>query len=61
MVPHRVQDDIPEHACYVGSYGEVYVWVPPEGMDDFSKFTLLVLSIIKTDVERTGGGLMFTR
>lgn len=35
---------------------------PPEGMDDFSKLTLLVLSIMKSDLERTGGGgLMFTR
>ena len=39
--------DVPRDACYVGHHGDTYVWVMPEGVDGLTRFTLLVLSIVK--------------
>jgi hypothetical protein len=43
--------DVPPHACYVGCYGDCYVWVTPAGMADLSYFTLVVLSASEFDPE----------
>ncbi len=52
--------DVPENACYVGRYGHRYVWVLPHHMDEFTRFTLTILTLATTDpapanaeVERT--------
>lgn len=52
--------DVPKCACYVGRYCDTYVWVQPESMDEFTRFTLTVLTLATTDppgpaaeVERT--------
>ena len=39
--------DVPRDACYVGHHGDCYVWVMPEGVGGLTRFTLLVLSIVK--------------
>lgn len=52
--------DVPKCACYVGRYCDTYVWVMPENLDDFTRFTLTILTLATTDpagpnavVERT--------
>lgn len=52
--------DVPKCTCYVGHHCGTYVWVMPEGMDEFTRFTLTVLTLATTDppgpaavVERT--------
>lgn len=35
----------PDNACYSACYGKTCVWVMPENMDAFSKFTLAILDI----------------
>jgi hypothetical protein len=56
--------DVPKDACHVGRYGDCYVWVMPEGVGGLTRFTLLILSIVKLDSPEGGGGseggLMFT-
>lgn len=56
--------DVPKHASYVAHHDGVYVWVMPDGVGGLTRFTLLVLSIVKlTPTSDTGGGqsgLMFT-
>ncbi len=56
--------DVPEDACYVGHHGATYVWVRPGGVGGLTRFTLLILSIVKLSAGGDGGGkeggLMFT-
>ncbi len=40
--------DVPRCACYVGHYGDSYVWVTPQGMDGLTSFTLVILDIATT-------------
>ena len=52
------KSDVPKDACFVGHYCETYVWVPPQGVDDLSRFTLIILAITKhgiTDQSVTRG------
>lgn len=44
--------DVPKHACYVGHYCDVYVWVPAENLNDLSQFTLAILDIVTIDPSR---------
>ena len=37
--------DVPRDACYVGRCGSVYVWVGPEGREQLTEFTLIVLKL----------------
>jgi hypothetical protein len=57
--------DVPKDACYVGCYGDRYVWVMPEGVLGLNRFTLAVLTIVQLDpderVPRRGAGLAVTR
>lgn len=39
------KEQVPNGACYVSHCCETYVWVPPRGMDGFTKFTLTILNI----------------
>lgn len=32
--------DVPKTACYVGHYGDTYVWVMPEGVEGLTRFTM---------------------
>jgi len=43
-------EDVPEDASYVGSHGDTYVWVMPEGVDGLSRFTITVLDIATGEV-----------
>lgn len=54
--------DVPKDACYVGRHGDTYAWVTPDGVGGLTRFTLLVLSIVKLETTggEGGGGLMFT-
>ena len=60
--------DVPKDACYVAHHGELYVWVMPEGVGGLTRFTLLILSIVKLTPSADGdgggggdgGGLMVT-
>lgn len=36
---------VPRNACYVGHYGDTYVWVMPEGIEGLSRFTMTVLEL----------------
>lgn len=42
---------VPKHCLrpYVGSYGDVYVWVPPEGRDMLTQLTLTILNYATND------------
>jgi hypothetical protein len=42
--------NVPDSACYVANYCETYVWVMPEGMDGFSRFTITVLDIATGEI-----------
>lgn len=44
------EKDVPRNACYVAHYCDTYVWVMPEGMDGFSRFTITVLDIATGEI-----------
>ena len=44
------EEDVPECACYVAHYGDLYVWVLPDGIDGLSRFTITVLDIATGEV-----------
>jgi hypothetical protein len=37
--------DVPKDACYIGHSGDCYVWVPADGREALTEFTLTVLKI----------------
>lgn len=39
------KQDVPKHACYVGRYGDTYVWVLPEGIEGLALFTMTVIDL----------------
>jgi hypothetical protein len=41
--------------CYVGHYCGVYVWVPPEGRDELTKLTLMILDFATHDAPQRLG------
>ncbi len=44
------KDDVPCDACFVADYCDTYVWVMPEGMDGFTRFTITVLDIATGEI-----------
>jgi hypothetical protein len=40
---------VPHGACYQAHCGETFVWVMPDGLQQFSEFTLVMLDIATTD------------
>jgi hypothetical protein len=57
--------DVPRDAAFVGHHGDTYVWVMPRGVGGLTRFTWLVLAIVKLEAAPDGGnakegGLMFT-
>jgi hypothetical protein len=55
--------DVPRDACFVGHYGDCYVWVCRDGIKELSKLTLKVLkfsSLIKSEALLTVPGPRFT-
>jgi hypothetical protein len=55
--------DVPRDACYVGRYGDCYVWVRPSGLKELSNLTIKTLkfsSLIKPDTVTTIPGPRFT-
>ncbi len=44
------EDDVPDNACYVAHYCGTYVWVTPEGLDGFTRFTITVLDIATGEI-----------
>lgn len=55
--------DVPDDARYVARDRDTFVWVRPDHLADFSRFTLAVLFLVqaKTGDARVGpGGLMYT-
>jgi hypothetical protein len=54
--------DVPHDACYVGHYGDRYVWVTHRGEPGLSRFTLSVLAITSTGAkDLVHDNLMFTK
>ena len=47
--------DVPKHARYVGHYGDIYLWVPPENVETLTRLTLAILDIHTFKSERIGG------
>lgn len=50
------EEDVPCNACFVAHYCDMFVWVTPEGMDGFTRFTITVLDIATGEIhapERT--------
>jgi hypothetical protein len=37
--------DVPKDACYVARYGDVYVWVMPQGLEGLTLFTMTVIDL----------------
>ena len=57
------QSQVPGDARYVGHSGKVWVWVTPDQIDAFSRFTLAMLFVTKLgpgDQNGSGSGLMYT-
>jgi hypothetical protein len=55
--------DIPRDACFIGHYGDCYVWVGPDGMRDLSILTIKSLkfaSLVKDESILTVPGPRFT-
>ena len=48
------QGDVPKAASYVGQFGDVCVWVMPDGIGGLSELTLAILDVATS--EDTGGG-----
>ena len=44
------EDDVPCDACYVANYCDQYVWVTPDGLDGFTRFTITVLDIATGEI-----------
>lgn len=44
------EEDVPCDACYVGHYCDTYVWVMPDGMDGFTRFTITILDIATGEI-----------
>ena len=36
---------MPKNACYVGHYGDTYVWVQPDGVEGLARFTMTVIDL----------------
>ena len=54
---HGSKDELPKDAAYIGRYRDTYVWVPVEQVEELTKLTLAVLTIVKfKEGERTFGG-----
>jgi hypothetical protein len=39
------KQDVPRDACYTAHYGDVYVWVMPEGLEGLTRFTMTVIDL----------------
>jgi hypothetical protein len=37
--------DVPQDACYVAHYGDVYTWVMPQGLEGLTRFTMTVIDL----------------
>ncbi len=37
--------DVPREACYVAHYGDVHVWVMPQGLEGLTRFTMTVIDL----------------
>jgi hypothetical protein len=37
--------DVPKNACYVGCYGDCYVWVMRDGLEGLARFTMTILNL----------------
>lgn len=44
------EDDVPCDACFVAHYCDTYVWVTPDGMDGFTRFTITILDIATGEI-----------
>jgi len=44
------EDDVPCDACFVANYCDTYVWVMPDGMDGFTRFTITVLDLATGEI-----------
>lgn len=42
--------EVPPNACYVADYCDTYVWVTPDGLDAFTRFTITVLDIATGEI-----------
>jgi hypothetical protein len=42
--------DVPPDACYVANFCDTYVWVTPDGLDGFTRFTITVLDIATGEI-----------
>lgn len=43
------RDDVPRNARFVGRYRDRYVWVPDDHIEELTRFTLNILSIVRLD------------
>jgi hypothetical protein len=37
--------DVPKDACYAAHYGDIYVWVMPQGLEGLTQFTMTVIDL----------------
>jgi hypothetical protein len=44
------EDDVPCDACFVAHYCDTYVWVTPDGMDGFTRFTITILDLATGEI-----------
>jgi hypothetical protein len=44
------EDEVPPCACYVAHYCDTYVWVMPEDMDKFTRFTITIMDIATGEI-----------
>jgi hypothetical protein len=44
------KDDVPDNACHVAHYCDIYVWVTAAGMDGLSRFTITIMDIATGEI-----------
>ena len=44
------KNDVPDNACHVAHYCDMYVWVTPQGMDGLSRFTITIMDIATGEI-----------
>jgi hypothetical protein len=42
--------DVPDDACYTAQFCDTWVWVSPEYLDDFTRFTITILDIATGEI-----------
>ena len=46
--------DVPDDACFVGSYHDTFVWVMPQNVEGLSRFTMTIMQLASSELDPPG-------